>query len=179
MKLVVGLGNPGIRYVNTRHNAGFLVVDKLATLYSRAFKREGSELELLKVRNLDGGLLLFKPQLYMNKSGVAVKAVFKKHPKKFEVPNLENLWVVHDDLDIKLGEYKINFGKGPREHNGLKNIYEQIGTKDFWHVRVGIDNGEFRETGEKYVLSKWKPDEKKVLNRVVDKIVKELKNVLA
>lgn len=182
MKLVVGLGNPGQKYKNTRHNVGFWVVDRLA----------GEEAEW-KVSKTTGALYywtvmgdddveLFKPQGYMNKSGVAVK----KYLKKFKVTNLKDFYVVHDDLDIKLGEYKIG-EKGPREHNGLKSIYEQIGTlrhgsgqvKFFNHVRIGIDNGEFRQSGEEYVLSNWKPEEKKIINQVIGKVVEELRDVLA
>lgn len=155
MKLVVGLGNPGDKYKNTRHNVGFWVVDRL------------------EQENLDE-VELYKPQLFMNKSGVEVKEILKKNPKVKPV----DLYVIHDDLDIKLGEHKIG-EKGPKEHNGLKSIYEQTGLKDFNHVRVGIDNGEFRESGEEYVLSKWKPEEGEVINQVIGKIVEELKDVFA
>ncbi|MEA3355165.1 MAG: aminoacyl-tRNA hydrolase [Patescibacteria group bacterium] len=207
MKLVVGLGNPGEKYKNTRHNAGFWVVDELAgnnewkksksydgltfsgSSTNSSPQRSGlkgvpSRTDLNRRTDLNGirkseELLIIKPQLFMNKSGVVVKAVFKKHSNKFKVTNLKNMWVVHDDLDIKLGKFKISFGKGPKTHNGLKSIYEQIGTKDFWHVRVGIDDGGFRESGEGYVLSSWRLEERKIINQVVEKVVKELKNVLA
>jgi peptidyl-tRNA hydrolase, PTH1 family len=174
MKLVVGLGNPGTRYVGTRHNVGYWVVEKMAeeALWTLS-KSTGALFSWVKIN--DKEVELFKPQDFMNKSGLAVKEAKKKHPK------LENkdIFLVYDDLDIKLSEYKISLGKGPKDHNGLKSIYEQVGVQDFWHVRVGIDNGEFRNSGEEYVLSKWKPQEKEIINEVVDKVVKELKHVLA
>jgi len=127
MKLVVGLGNPGEKYKNTRHNVGFLMVDKLfgevewGVSKSTKTLRSWVEFKGEKVE-------LVKPQRFMNKSGVAVKIIKKKHPK---LKN-EDIYVIHDDLDIKLGEYKIDKGKGPKVHNGLASIYEQIGTKEFW-----------------------------------------------
>ncbi len=175
MKVVVGLGNPGQKYVNTRHNVGFWVVERLAG--DGEWKTSKSTGALVSWIGED--VELVKPQNFMNKSGVTVKGVFKKHPDKFKTTNLKNLWVVHDDLDIKLGEYKISFGKGPKEHNGLKSIYEQIGSREFWHVRIGIDNGEFRESGEGYVLSGFRHDEKELINQVVSKVARELKDVLA
>lgn len=159
MKLVVGLGNPGEKYKQTRHNVGWLVVDKL---------------EKLGLKDV----LFFKPDLFMNKSGVVVKKLMKKYPKVTG----EDLYIVYDDLDIKLGEFKVSFGKGPRDHNGLKSIYEQIGTNDFWHVRVGIDNRmnvSFDGSGKDYVLSKWLLKEKEIVDNVIEIIVRELKDVLA
>lgn len=156
MKLIVGLGNPGNRYVNTRHNVGFLVVDKLKEKYG------------------DKVATFLKPDQFMNKSGVVLKRVVRNFPGALE----SDLIVIHDDLDIKIGEYK-RANKGPKDHNGLNNIYEQLGVKDFEHIRVGIDNGEFRTSGEEYVLSKWKPEEREAIDRVVDEIVEEMKNALA
>jgi PTH1 family peptidyl-tRNA hydrolase len=151
MKLIVGLGNPGEKYKNTRHNAGFLLVD---------------ELEKLNLPDT----ILFKPQKFMNRSGVGVKKLVKKYPL-----DRNELFVAHDDLDIPLGKFKITKGRGPKVHNGLKSVYEQLGTKDFWHVRIGIDNRlvtGFSGTGEDYVLQSWRPEERDVIERVIKAIVK-------
>jgi PTH1 family peptidyl-tRNA hydrolase len=173
MKLVVGLGNPGEKYKDTRHNVGFWVVDKLRETFNFQFSMKKSfNAEICEFDNL----VLAKLQTFMNKSGVAVKLLTRSYKLK-----AENLYVVHDDLDIELGQYKISFGKGPKDHRGLRSIYEQIGTKDFWHVRIGIDNRmkqAFKGTGEEYVLSKWRGDEKKLVERVIEKVVEELENVL-
>ncbi len=150
MKLIAGLGNPGSKYQNTRHNAGFLLVD-----------------ELEKINFPD--VVLFKPQLFMNRSGIEVKKLVKKYPL-----DRNELYVVHDDLDIPLGKFKITFGKGPKVHNGLKSIYEQLGTKDFWHIRIGIDNRQatgFSGTGEDYVLQSWRPQEREIVNKVIAEII--------
>jgi PTH1 family peptidyl-tRNA hydrolase len=155
MKLIVGLGNPGSKYGNTRHNAGFLLVD---------------ELERLNLPDT----VLFKPQQYMNRSGIEVKKLVKKYPL-----DRNELYVAHDDLDIPLGKFKINFGKGPKVHNGLKSIYEQLGAKDFWHIRIGIDNRSatgFSGSGEDYVLQSWRPEEREAVDRVVKEISGELKH---
>jgi PTH1 family peptidyl-tRNA hydrolase len=152
MKLVVGLGNPGTKFKNTRHNVGFLVVDSLPK--RRKF-------------------LTLKPDKFMNRSGLVLKSFLKKNPKI----DLKNVYVVHDDLDIELGKYKISFTKGPKVHNGLANIYEQLGTKDFWHVRIGIDNRQttgFKGMGEEYVLSTFRSEEREMITKVIDKVVKEL-----
>ncbi len=150
MKLIVGLGNPGEKYKNTRHNAGFLVVD---------------ELEKLNLPNV----VLFKPQKFMNRSGQEVKKLTKKYPL-----DKNELYVVHDDLDIPLGKFKIHKGRGPKIHNGLQSIYDQLGTKDFWHVRVGIDGDRGGKTPEEFVLSNWRREEREVIKTVIGKAVHEL-----
>lgn len=154
MKLIVGLGNPGVKYKGNRHNAGFMLVDELARQ------------NLAEVK-------LFKPQKYMNRSGVEVKRWLRGKWKGRILP----LYVAHDDLDIPLGKFKIQFGKGPRVHNGLLSIYEQLGTKDFWHIRIGIDNRAatgFSGTGEDYVLQNWRPEERRVIKSVIVQAIKEL-----
>jgi len=177
MKLVIGLGNPGEKYKRTRHNVGFLVVDKLVGGDEwKVSKGSGALVKWIELG--ENRVEIMKPQKYMNKSGLAVARAKKKHPR---LKN-EEIYIVHDDLDIKLGEYKISFGKGPKDHNGLKSIYEQIGKSEFWHVRVGIDNRmnvAFDGSGEDYVLSGWLPEEREIVNEVIEKITKELKNVLA
>ncbi|MCG2691514.1 aminoacyl-tRNA hydrolase [Microgenomates group bacterium] len=159
MKLIVGLGNPGQKYKNNRHNVGFMVVDRLME-------------EKLP------GIKLLKPNSFMNRSGVAVNKYLKKWKGPTLPFSLPNLYVVHDDLDIELGKFKISFGKGPKVHNGLKSIYEQLGTKDFWHVRVGIDNRMktgFRGTGEEYGLQNFRPEEREIIKKVIDKVALEVK----
>ena len=151
MKLIVGLGNPGDKYKNTRHNAGWLLVDELAKL------------------NLPG-VELFKPQKFMNRSGGEVKRWLKNR----EEPFLQDLYVAHDDLDIPLGKFKINFGKGPKVHNGLSSIYEQLGIKDFWHIRIGIDGDRGGKSGEDFVLSRWRPEERETVKKVISQIITSL-----
>ena len=154
MKLIVGLGNPGEKYKNTRHNAGWLLVDELA------------KLNLPDVK-------LFKPQKFMNRSGQEVRRWLRGKWKDRTLPKN----VIHDDLDIPLGKFKIHKGRGPKIHNGLQSIYEQLGTKDFWHVRIGIDNRAatgFVGTGEDYVLQNWRREERETIKTVIEKAGQEL-----
>jgi len=188
MKLIIGIGNPGEKYKDNRHNVGFMVLDTLVSQISN-FQARSAKLRLFpisnEVRNLKfqsqkkfqsqflkaGDLLLAKPQTMMNSSGKALKKLVAHY--KIKTPNL---WVIHDDLDLPLGSYKIQKGKGPREHKGLLSIYEALGTKDFWHVRVGVDNRDpdNRIGGEAYVLQDFLPEEQEIVKKVINKICDEL-----
>ena len=110
----------------------------------------------------------------MNNSGSFVKKQLSKYPSI----TVSDLYVIHDDLDIPLGVFKIQFGKGPKVHNGLNDIYEKLGTSDFWHVRVGVDNREpeNRIKGDEYVLSDFSDEEKIILTRVIKQICNQLVN---
>jgi peptidyl-tRNA hydrolase, PTH1 family len=140
MKIIVGLGNPGEKYEGTRHNLGFLVLDRLlkdcASVKESNWKKEAkfkSEVVELPIEGIDEKILLVRPQTYMNNSGMAVQLVtsFYKLPP-------EDLWIVHDDLDLPLSTLKIRFGGAAAGHHGVENIIEQIGTDKFWRFRLGI-----------------------------------------
>lgn len=167
MKVIVGLGNPGKEFERTRHNVGFRVVEKLAGEVPFELEKK-FETEVARV----GEWLLVKPMTFMNASGKAVSKLLNF----YKIP-LEELWVVHDDLDIRLGEYKIQQGKGPKIHYGVKDIEEKLGSGSFWRVRIGVDNRtvERRTPGDDYVLAKFKADEEKVVGEVIAKIIKEIK----
>ena len=120
MILIVGLGNPGKKYINNRHNVGHIFIDYLANELTR------SQINVLKI---------VKTDCFMNQSGVFVKKFIENRKLK-----IENLFVVHDDLDIPLGKFHIQFAVGPQLHNGLESIEDHLHTKDFWRVRIGIDN---------------------------------------
>ena len=111
-----------------------------------------------------------KPQTFMNKSGYSVSYAKNKH-KIF----VDNIYVVYDDLDLRLGTYKIQKGKGPKNHKGLNSIYENLGEKDFWHIRIGVENREGSGiSGEDYVLANFKKDEMFILQNTLDQVIKEL-----
>lgn len=153
MYLIIGLGNPGKDYEKTRHNAGFLVID-----------------ELKKTSNYKA----FKSDKFMNDSGLFVKEL----DSKFRIPH-SDLYIIHDDLDIALGSYKIQFGRGPKDHNGIESVENELGTKDFWRVRVGVDNRPLdnRPMGEEYVLQNFSDSEMVVLERVIKEICKKLETL--
>ena len=165
MKLVVGLGNPGEKYAGTRHNVGFVVVDRLVG--EEEFKMEKKfKSEIVRM----GEVLVAKPQSFMNKSGDVVSEVVR-----FYKVETDDLWVIHDDLDIRLGSYKVQKGVGPKVHNGVGNIEERLGENEFWRVRVGVDNRESREvSGEEYVLGKFRSSERKVLGEVIERVTVDL-----
>ena len=159
MKVIVGLGNPGEKYAKNRHNVGFMTIDRIKEF-------DG---EVLKT----GEVILVKPQTFMNRSGEAVSQIVNF----YKVP-ADDLIVVHDDLDIKLGEYKIQKGVGPKVHNGLTSIEERLGRTDFWRVRVGIDSrqpaADSRQSGEDYVLSDFSSDEEISINKIIKEIIDQL-----
>ncbi|MBI4059211.1 aminoacyl-tRNA hydrolase [Candidatus Microgenomates bacterium] len=154
MKLIIGLGNPGAEYANTRHNVGYMVVDQLK-VQSAKFK----------------DMTFAKTNVFMNESGQAVKRIMPN--AKCQMPNL---YIVHDDLDIPLGQFKIQFGKGPKDHKGIQSIEEALKTDQFWRVRVGVDNRDpkSRIPGEEYVLQEFNSQEQEVLTGVISKVTQEL-----
>ena len=195
MKLIVGLGNPGTKYAKTRHNAGFMFIDfvnKQATNYPPTASQLGrtrpdyeviggqnsnfqtkKTYEICKLKAGEEDLILVKPLTFMNESGKAVVEVLKNSPQ-----TVADLVVVHDDLDLRLGEFKIQKGKGPKVHNGVNDIEQKLGTKEFTRVRVGVDNRakENRLPGEAYVLQAFTEGEMKVLSETFEKIYKSVVN---
>ena len=171
MKFIVGLGNPGNKYQHTRHNIGFKVVDQMAGDQKWHQSNKG-KLEYLWLEINGEKVELIKPQAFMNKSGLVMTYVKKKHPQL----GGENLFIIHDDLDLEVGKFKIQFGKGPKQHNGLTSIYQQLGTDQFWHVRIGVDGrrGDRAIPSDKYVLSSFTPEEKSLINQVMKQVVEGL-----
>lgn len=170
MKLIVGLGNPGEKFVNTRHNVGFDVVDafiRRLTQTPRVEKKLDSEIFVGQKERI----ALAKPQTFMNNSGTSVKKITIQYKIK-----TADLWVIHDDLDLRLGAYKIQKGVGPKLHYGVSSIEENLGSSDFWRVRVGVDNRKNGEKiqGEEYVLRKFSDEETLAVTEVIDQIIPEL-----
>lgn len=178
MKLIVGLGNPGEQYQNTRHNVGFQFLDymykKLEVSSIKPFRFEKKlQTEIAEMKIRDEQFILTKPQTFMNESGSAVKKVMSNYQL-----TIDNVFVVHDDLDIPLGEYKIQRGKGPKLHYGVESIANHLHSKDFWRVRIGVDNRstENRTPGEAYVLQDFVPEEvnrlkKGVFEKILDALI--------
>jgi len=157
MKLIIGLGNPGTKYLKNRHNVGHMLVENLES----------------RSKNLGEKWKLLKSTEYMNNSGRFLKKILDS---KFQP--LDSIYVAHDDLDLKLGTYKIQFGVGPKVHNGIKSVEEELGTKDFWRIRIGIEsrilNLESRMSGEKFVLEDFTAEEFEILKQVQDDILCDL-----
>lgn len=133
MKLIVGLGNPGEKYESTRHNIGFMVVDRLAHEQNMSWKEEPKYLAIL-TRSAD--VFLLKPTTFMNASGIAVSRVaayYKISP--------QDIWVIHDDLDLPIGKIRIRTGGGSAGHNGIESIMRELKTDGFTRFRLGIGRG--------------------------------------
>jgi PTH1 family peptidyl-tRNA hydrolase len=145
--LVVGLGNPGPEYVNTRHNAGFKVVDALGENLRATYWKEEAGARTAALRLGDEDLVLVEPQTYVNLSGKAVA----KLAVAYDVP-VERVLVVHDDLDLPLGVVRAKRGGGHGGHNGLRSINEQLATGDYPRVRVGVGRPPGRMDPADYVL---------------------------
>ncbi|MFA6532405.1 MAG: aminoacyl-tRNA hydrolase [Patescibacteria group bacterium] len=158
MLIIVGLGNPGAKYQNNRHNVGHMFVDYMVN------KLTGLQVNELRI---------IKTNCYMNESGKFVSKLANSRNSQ-----IKNLIIVHDDLDIPLGKFHTQFASGPQLHNGLESVEQHLKTKDFWRVRIGVDNRPFdrRIPGETYALQNFLPEEKKLLEtEIFPKIFTQLK----
>jgi len=183
MKLIVGLGNPGEKYKQNRHNVGFMFLNYLLEIFkikfesrsmtsqSPSFKADKylfSEIAQIGASNSQSQqYILAKPHTYMNKSGDAVK----KTVLHYKLKPSQSLIVIHDDLDISFGKFKIQM-QGPKVHNGITDIQNKLQTMDFLRVRIGVDNrpSENRMGGEEYVLQNFIADELAQLPELFKKI---------
>ncbi len=148
MKLIVGLGNPGLRYSNTRHNVGFMAVKALAKKSGKGFKKEANTFSLTCASEIGANrVLLALPLTYMNLCGNSVKALLKKHG----IAN-KDLLVVCDDIDLELGRIKIRPKGSGAGHNGLKSIIAMLGTDEFARLKIGISRPQERYEVSDYVL---------------------------
>ena len=162
--LVVGLGNPGPRYAATRHNIGFAVVDLLALRARANFKAHKSRCEIAEVRLAGQPVVLAKPMSYMNESGGPVVNA----ARFFKVP-VENIAVVHDELDLPFGSLRLKRGGGEGGHNGLRSISGSLGSKEYARIRFGIGRPPGRQDPADYVLREFPGTERKELAFLVDR----------
>lgn len=165
IRLIVGLGNPGREYDFTRHNAGFWWVDALALQYSWSFRAENKFHGLVARGRLEGHeLFLLKPQTFMNVSGRAVGAL-----AQFYQIEPGQILVVHDELDLPPGGIKLKFGGGHGGHNGLKDIFSHLGTREFWRLRIGIGHPGERAAVVNYVLNAPRAEENGLIEHAVQR----------
>ena len=177
-KYIIGLGNPGKEYMNNRHNIGFLILENLTKKHGSKFTLKNklkSRYSELKINNFT--YRLFLPNTFMNKSGEAVKAIFDWY--KIE---LDQLFVIVDDLDLPLGKIRFRKKGGSGGHNGLKNIIENLQTQNFNRIRVGIGLPKVIKQSSNYntishVLGNISSEEKLILDKVYLKIHKSLEQL--
>lgn len=161
--LIVGLGNPGPRYAQTRHNIGFMVLDALALDLGASPWEKGFHSLVARARLAGRDAMLVKPQTYMNRSGLAVKSLLET----FNV-DLALAMVVHDDIDMSLGAMKIRPGGGHGGHNGIRSIVESLGCGNFSRLKIGIGRPIGNESVSDYVLSIFPEDEIPGINKILD-----------
>jgi PTH1 family peptidyl-tRNA hydrolase len=169
MKLFFGLGNPGKQYQNTRHNLGQMIIDNFIKAHHAAPLRLKSKLKY-SLTEINKNIFAISSD-FMNLSGVSVQKVASFYKI---IP--ENIYVIHDDLDLRVGEWRLQFDRGPAGHNGVKSVIENLGTQAFWRLRVGIGKSEF-DTAEEYVLKPFPKEEKVIISETIDKILTEIKNL--
>lgn len=168
---LIGLGNPDAKYAKNRHNIGFMFVDWLAKELKVTWKYDKyARAELAK-----SDYLLAKPQTYMNNSGESVKKIISNSKLL-----TTNIFVIHDDLDMRLGNFKVQMGVGPKRHNGVDSVEHHLKTDEFWRIRIGVDNriqGKGIQ-GEAYVLSNFTKEELEQATSIFPQILERLQAVL-
>jgi PTH1 family peptidyl-tRNA hydrolase len=176
MWVIAGLGNPGEKYAATRHNIGFMVLDRLSEEFRVQFSvREDYSLGKGSIEHVN--VTLLKPLTYMNLSGPAVKKVLKKS-NLLRDGEITNLIVIHDDLDLETGVVKIRRNGSSGGHRGIESIIRETGSKDFIRVKVGI--GRDREIPvDEYVLRRFKAAEKKMVEDGILRAVHAVENILS
>lgn len=164
MKLIVGLGNPGREYNKTRHNIGFMCIDKISEYFNVDFdsiKFNGSYTQFNYNKEK---IILLKPLKYMNLSGEVVRDFVN-----FFKINIEDILIICDDLDTKVGNFRLRYKGSSGGHNGLKNIELHLSTKDYKRIKIGISNDKNIDTKD-YVLGKFTKEEMELINPIIDKM---------
>lgn len=168
MKLIVGLGNPGREYKNTRHNVGFMVMDRLADVLNVSISTHKFKGEYVKLKYKGEDIIILKPQTYMNNSGESV-IQFMNY---FKV-NTDDLLVVYDDLDMPVGKLRLRESGGAGGHNGIKSLIAHVGTQSFKRIRVGIDKHPRIQVID-YVLGHFHKDEQVLIDEGIENAVKAI-----
>lgn len=180
MKLIIGLGNPGDKYSSVRHNLGFMVIDKsVSSIKYQVSWEENKKMQALVAKS--GDALFAKPQTYMNKSGLAAKAL----TTYYKLPATDVI-IIHDDLDLPLGKIKVRQGGAAAGHHGVESIIDALGTDQFIRVRLGVGNlrsqsGERKGThfnAEHYVLEPFMPGERSKVKHMLKQAVAVLETLL-
>ncbi len=172
--LIIGLGNPGRRYKKTRHNVGFRVIDELVKNYESRIRNHEEKFNAsvweMKINNQK--IILAKPLTFMNESGRAVKTII--HNSKFMI---QDLIVIHDDIDLPLGTIRISQDANSAGHKGIQSIIDELRTKDFTRIRIGI-RPKFVVDTETFVLKNFTKEEEKIIKQVIKKAMEIIKKSL-
>lgn len=174
MHLVLGLGNPGRRYERTRHNVGFVVVDRLSERWGEAIEKKQFGALVGSARIRSSPAVLGKPQSFMNLSGQPAASL-----KGFYKLTNDKIVVVHDELDLPFGEVRLKQSGGHGGHNGLRDLQQKLGGNDFLRVRVGISRPPEGWDTADYVLGNWSSDEEAEISDVVERACDAVEAILS
>lgn len=164
MKLIVGLGNPGKEYQNTRHNIGFMCINKLSEYFKVDLDSNKFDGKYTLFTYNNEKIILLEPGKYMNLSGEVIRDFVK-----FYKIDIKDILVICDDLDTEVGTYRLRYKGSSGGHNGLKNIELHLGNNKYKRIKIGISNNKNIDTKD-YVLGKFTNEELKLINPIIDKI---------
>ena len=173
--LVVGLGNPGRDYDDTRHNVGFDVIDELARRHSVQLKAGRDRALVAEVRHTAQVFVLAKPTTYMNESGQSVGPM----ARRYAIGEPDRIVIVHDELDLEPGVVRVKVGGGLAGHNGLKSISQHLRSDDYARVRIGVGKPQSKEQGANFVLASVPADERRTLDVSVALAADAVERILA
>ena len=174
VKLIVGLGNPGIEYQFTPHNLGFLAVDRVASERGVEIRNRQCRALTARIQVGDEGVLLAKPETYMNLSGLSVRELVAE----YELTPETDLIVIQDELDFSLGTLRIHTRRSSAGHNGIESIIGALGTQDFLRIRIGVAPEHKVENGERYLLAPLRKAELAVVDGMLDTAGEAVKVIL-
>lgn len=171
MKLIVGLGNPGLKYKKTWHNIGFVAIDEIAAGNFSKFKKIDKFKAKIAKGEIDAEkVILAKPQTFMNLSGQAVQAL--AHYYKVSI---QDIYIIHDDMDLPIGKLRISQNATDAGHNGIKSITQELGSKGYTRFRLGVKNESNKAPTDKYVLQKIDKQSKVAVDQVIKKTTEAVK----
>lgn len=174
MKLIIGLGNPGKQYENTRHNIGFACIDALAEKWDAPLNQTKFNGMYASIHRPEGKIILLKPLTYMNLSGECVRPLMDY----FDI-DVEDIIVIYDDLDLETGKLRLRQKGSAGGHNGIKSLIQHIGTQEFNRIRVGINRPPSGVKVADYVLSKFSKDENPIIQDAIKQTVEAVEASLS
>lgn len=168
MKLFYGLGNPDTNYQNTRHNIGHTIIEKFCSQNNISLSKKFNG----RLGEYQKNFFIISNE-YMNNSGITAQKIIN-----FYKINLADFYVIHDDLDLAVGDYRFQFDRGPAGHHGVESIIEQLNSQAFNRIRIGIGKPQNNIPVEEFVLRSFLPEEKIKINETIDKILSEIENLI-
>ena len=169
--IIIGLGNPGSKYNNTRHNIGWAILDKINKNHNVSISKNNKDYYFSSISLKNSNTILIYPATYINNSGDIVKKIVKKF-------NSKKIIVVYDDINLETGRIRIRKNGSAGGHNGMKSIINSIQSEDFMSVRVGISEPKIKSEQISYVLGKFSPEEKILITKSIDRCIKALEIII-